>query len=65
MQILKNPKNGAPISDLWIYDVFYLDSKKGEVFKPGDILQFEDKTADYLKYLYAFLEEMTPEERSQ
>ena len=62
MIILKNPKNGAPIQNLWIYDQFYLDEKKGEVFAPNSIMQFEDKIANYLKYLYNFLEEVSIED---
>lgn len=65
MMILKNPKNGAPVSDLWLFNKYYLDSKKGEVFKPGDTLQFEDNIGVYLKKLYAFLEEMSLDEAKQ
>lgn len=65
MKILRNPTNGAEIKDLWIYDVFYLSKEKGETFKPGTVMQFEDKIGTYLKKLYGFLEELTLDEAKQ
>ena len=65
MKILKNPIKGAEISDLWIYDVFYLSKEKGETFKVGTVMQFEDRVADHLKYLYGFLEELTRDEAKE
>ena len=62
MKILFNPINGAPISDLWIKDIYYLDSKKQEVFKPGQVLRFDDDAGEVLLELYGFLEELSIEE---
>ena len=61
-KILYNPENGAEINNLWIKDVFYLDSKKNEEFRPGMLLGFDDDIGIFIKNIYGFLIEVEPED---
>lgn len=62
---LYNPEAGAKVHDVWIYDVFYFDSKKEEELHPGDVVAMEEKPARYLLELYEFLIEVTPEKAQE
>ena len=62
MKILFNPENGAVIKDINLNGHIFFNPEEKEEFKPGDLLQFEDKVADQLKELCGFLQELTPKE---
>lgn len=57
--LLYNPENGATIRAVWIYDKLYFSDKTQEEFKPGDIVDVEEKVGEYLKKTYEFLEEVS------
>lgn len=57
--LLFNPKNGAIIRDIWIYDKLYFSSKLEEEFKPGDVIDIDDKVGKYLIGLLEFVEEVS------
>lgn len=57
--LLFNPKNGATIRDVWIYDKLYFSAKMEEEFKPGDVIDVEDKIGSFLLIQYGFLEEVS------
>jgi hypothetical protein len=54
-----NPKNGATIRDMWVYDKLYFSVKLEEEFKPGDVIDIEDKVGKFLLETLGFLEEVS------
>lgn len=59
MKFILNPVNGAPIRDVVdFHGRPWFVSKNNEVFEPGQILQFEDDIASFLKQTFGFLEEI-------
>lgn len=58
--LLHNPDNGSTIYDMWLLDKFYFSVKLQEEFKPGDVIQIEDKAGAKLLELAQFLQEVSP-----
>lgn len=65
MKILHNPEDGGPISDVFYKDIFYFDSREGNIFKPGMILAMEDHVADFFLDLYGFLQIVTSKQAEE
>ena len=63
MKILYNPQSGSPIQNVY-FDGIRRFSKldNQEPFIPGQLLQFEDKEADFYLDTWGFLELVTPEQ---
>lgn len=57
--LLFNPKNGKTLRDIWIYDKLYFSSKLEEEFKPGDVIDIDQKVGGYLMGLAGFVEEVS------
>lgn len=60
--MIHNPKNGATIRDMWIFDKLYFSEKTQEEFKPEDVIDVEDKVGEFLLHQCGFLVKVTPAE---
>ena len=71
-RILYNPENGAVIKNVMYHDEVLFSEKNDEAFEPGMVVQVTPDVFDFLlgdpnpdevrRGLFAFLEEMTPDE---
>lgn len=52
---LFNPNDGATVRDIWIFDKLYFSEAAQEEFKPGDIIDIDEKVGVYLQELCGFL----------
>ena len=62
---IHNPKDGATIRDIWIYDKLYFSEKTQEEFKAGDVIDIDDKVGEFLLNACGFLRKVGAEKAKE